>query len=86
MARIGDETKLKSFDEELEAEDWVMTQKLTPLTPSYTHVVPPCPCDSPIPINSPTLIIMRFFYANARGLLGECQALQTQEDDWGKKA
>jgi hypothetical protein len=27
------------------------------------------------------MLIMSFFYANVRGLLGKCQALQTQDDD-----
>ena len=29
---------------------------------------------------------MQFFHANARVLLGECQALQTQDDDLEKMA
>jgi hypothetical protein len=60
MSRIGDETILKSFDEEPEEEDLAMTWKLTSLTRSYAHVVSPCSRDSSI--------LMRFFRANARGL------------------
>jgi hypothetical protein len=43
---------------------------VTPLTPSYAHVVLPCSCDSPM--------LMRFFMRRTRG---DYESVLSQEDD-----
>ena len=51
-----------------------MMRKVSPLTPSYAHVVLPCSCDS--------LMLMTFFYVqNARGLPERTEARRRFAED-----
>jgi len=56
-------------------EVWTMKQKLTPLTLPYAHVVLICSCDSSI--------LMRVFYAKARGLWGRSESRGRSGEDGG---